>query len=129
MAIGLTTAELVDIRKDVDDLLPDTCTIRKVATVTNNIGSPVRTFTDRATSVSCRFDPVESLSLVGEERVSSMKNYIITEGQFHLTLKNGETIEETDQVVHGGVTYDVVHVDDDKSWQASVRVILNTLEH
>ena len=79
--------------------------------------------------MACRFDPVESLSLVGEERVSSMKNYIITEGQFHLTLKNGETIEETDQVVHGGVTYDVVHVDDDKSWQASVRCILNTLEH
>ncbi len=129
MALALTAGELADIRSDINELLPDTCTIRQVAYANDTLGQPARTFSDRATSVPCRIDPVKSLSLTGEERVSSMKNYIITEGQFLLTLKNGQAIQETDRVIINSVTYEVVKVDDNQSWKASVRCVLNSVEH
>ncbi len=128
MGIGLSTSELADIRTDIGDLMPDTCTIRQVTYTNDAIGAPARSFSDRATGVSCRFDPIDSVTLTGKEVVSAKKNYIITEGMFMLTLPNAQTIEETDRVVHNSVTYEVVHVDDDKSWQASVRCVLKTIE-
>ena len=128
MSIGLTVSELTDIRADIADLMPDTCTIRQIAYANDAIGAPARSFSDRATGVSCRLDPVDSITLTGKEIVSSKKNYIITEGMFVLTLPHDTTIEETDRVLHSGITYEVVHVDDDKSWQASVRCVLKTIE-
>jgi hypothetical protein len=128
MSIGLTVGELAAIRDDIADLMPDTCTIEKLATVNDAIGAAARSFSNRATGVSCRLDPIDSVTLTGNEIVSSKKNYIITEGMFMLTLPHDTTIEETDRVVHNSVTYEVVHVDDDKSWQASVRCVLKTYE-
>lgn len=128
MSIGLTAGELADIRSDVSDLLPDTCTIEQVSTTVDAIGYPTRSYSNRATNVACRLDPVESITLTGSEHVSRFKNYLITEGQFILTLPHNTTIQETDRVVHNSITYLVMHVDDDKSWQASVRCVLNTIE-
>jgi hypothetical protein len=85
MSIGLSAAELTAIRDDIADLMPDTCTIQQVAYANDAIGQPARSFSNRATGVSCRLDP------------------------------------------DGGITYEVVHVDDDKSWQASVRCVLKTI--
>ena len=129
MSIGLTAGELADIRADIADLLPDTCTIEQVSTSNDAIGAAARSYSNRATGVSCRLDPVPSVTLTGSEAVSRMKNYIITKGQFVLTLPHDTTIEETDRVIHGGKTYSIKHVDDDKSWQGSVRCVLETIEH
>lgn len=128
MSIGLTTEELTNIRADVNDLMPDTCTIQQVTYANDAIGAPARSFSTRAADVICRLDPIDSVTLTGHEVVSSKKNYIITEGMFMLTLKNDQAIEETDRIVHNSVSYEVVHVDDDKSWQASVRCVLKTIE-
>jgi hypothetical protein len=127
MSIGLSAAELTAIRDDIADLMPDTCTIQQVAYANDAIGQPARSFSNRATGVSCRLDPVDSVTLTGNETVSSIKNYLITEGMFVLTLPHDQTIDEQDRVIHGGITYEVVHVDDDKSWQASVRCVLKTI--
>jgi hypothetical protein len=125
MTIGLTASELADIRSDIIDLLPDTCTIQKLGTSNDAIGAPARSFSTRAANVICRLDPVESVTLTGKEVVSPMKNYIITEGMYVLTLRHDQTIEETDRVIHNAKTYEVVHVDE-KSWKGSVRCILKT---
>ncbi len=129
MGIGLTAGELADIRTSINDLLPDTCTIEKVAYTVSAIGAATRSYSNRATLVACRIDPVPSITLTGSEQVSRFKNYLITEGQFILTLKNDQTIAETDRIVHNSITYEVVHIDDDKSWQSSVRCVLNTIEN
>ncbi len=129
MGIGLSAGELADIRADVNELLPDTCTIQQVSTTQDAIGAADRSYATRAANVPCRLDPVPSVTLTGSEAVSRMKNYIVTKGQFVLTLANDATIEETDRVIHGGVTYSIKHVDDDKSWQAAVRCVMETIEH
>lgn len=129
MSIALTSSELTNIQNDINDLLPDTCDIRQVSTTNDSIGQPARTYTDRATGVACRFDPLSSISLMGDEKVSSLKNYIITEGMFMLTLKNGQAISVTDQVIYNSVTYEVSHIYDDKSWLASVRCVLVRMQH
>lgn len=127
--IALTSDELSDIRDDVGDLMPDTCTISLVTETADTIGYPARVYTTRASNVTCRMDPITSTSLTGIEYVSKQKNYIVTEGMYMLTLPHGTTIQETDRVTYNSQTFDVEHVDDDKSWRASVRCLVKKIEH
>jgi len=128
MSIGLTTAELSGIRADISDLMPDTCTIQKVTYTVDAIGAPARSYSTRASGVACRLDPVDSITLTGKEVVSAIKNYILTEGMYVFTLPHDTVINESDRVIHNAITYEVVHVDDSKSWDASTRCVLKTIE-
>jgi hypothetical protein len=44
--------------------------------------------------------------------------------RYMLTLPHDTTISTTGRVILGGVTYNVVSVDTNKSWMASTRVIV-----
>jgi hypothetical protein len=123
MSIGLTAAELTAIRSDVEDLLPDTCTIQYVSTSNNELGEAVRTYTARGTAIACRLDPMtgpkEEYGLFGAE--------LQTEGNWILTLKHDQTITLTDRVIKDGTTFEVIYVDPEKSWKASTRAQLKEI--
>ena len=125
--IGLTTAELADIRNDINQLLPDTCTIKYVSESVDTIGQPVRSYTNRGTAISCRLDPVANVGLMGHEAMSAMKNYFVTENMWILTLKHDQTIATTDQVIINSTTYEVRFVDGAKSWKGSTRAVLEVI--
>lgn len=127
--LGLTAAELASIRSDVNQLMPDTCTIEQVTETQDAIGSPARSFSNRATGVACRLDAFSSITSVGKDFISSMKNYLIQEGQYILTLPYDTTVIESDRIVINGSTYEIAHIDEDKSWIVSKRLVLEKVEN
>ena len=125
--IGLTITELADIRSDINQLLPETCTIQYVTETSDSIGYPARSYTNRGTAISCRLDPVANVGLMGHEAISAMRNYLITENMWMLTLKHDQTIASTDHVIIGSTTYEVRFVDGAKSWKGSTRAVLEVI--
>jgi len=119
--IGLTDAELTAIRADIEDLLPDTGYIIAVTETADGLGGQ-SIGTSIAGTVSCRLDPkiINTLNS-GEEMVGAAVE------SFHrwiLTLPYNTTIAANNQFLHNDVLYNVSSIDDDKSWKASVRVML-----
>jgi len=47
-----------------------------------------------------------------------------TEGNWILTIPWNQTITVTDRVIKDSTTFEVVYVDPEKSWKASVRAVL-----
>lgn len=128
--IGLTASELSAIRDDIEDLLPDTCTINRVSYATDSYGEADRTYSERASGVACRLDSVESITLTGFEKISQMKNFHIGEGMWFLTIPHDQIIEITDQVVVDGhsQTFEVKHVDTEKSWEGCIRAVMEDFD-
>lgn len=120
--IGLTDAELTSIRNDIEQLLPDTCTIQQLTESQNDIGEPIRTYSTRAADVSCRVDPESGFDSF--EYLGGFQDLLKYTGRFILTLPHDQTIERSDRVVVNGETFEIVEVDDSKSWKASVRCVL-----
>ena len=97
----LTAQELTDMRAVADDFLPDTCTIQTPTAGVDSTGSPTETFASTYTSVACRVDPAGA----GDEMVRNLA----LEGQsaWWLNIPYDQAIDETYQVIHGGVTYQI----------------------
>lgn len=123
MGIGLTTAELTDMRVTVLDLMPDTCTIQSMSTTKNSIGEAVHSYSNRGTSIQCRLDPLKG----HKEEYGMFGGVLQTEGNFVLTVPYDQTVTTTDRVIVDGTTFEVVFVDPEKSWNVSVRAVLKEI--
>jgi len=120
--IGLSSDELATIRADVDNLLPDTCTIQMLTITKNAIGEAVKSYSTRASDVPCRLDPITPD--LGWEVLGGFMDIVKYVGKWILTLAHDQTITLDDRVIVGSTTYEVDHISDNKSWQASVRCLL-----
>ena len=98
---AISAAELAAMRAVADDFFPDTCTIQTPTAGVDSTGSPTETFANTYTGVACRLDPAGA----GDEAVMNLA----LEGQsaWWLNIPYDQAIDETYQVVHGGVTYQV----------------------
>lgn len=114
----ITAAELAAMRAVADDFFPDTCTIQTPTASVDATGSPVETFANTYTGVACRLDPTGA----GDERVMNLA----LEGQstWWLNIPYDQVIDETYQVVHGGVTYQVKSVWAGQSYATIRRALL-----
>jgi hypothetical protein len=121
--LALTAAELTAIRNDVGQLMPDTCTIQSVSTSSNIIGEAVRSYSNRGTAISCRLDPMTG----AKEEYGLFGAVIESEGNWILTLPHNQTILTTDRVIKDSTTFEVIYVDPEKSWKASVRAVLKEI--
>jgi hypothetical protein len=101
----LTAAELEDIRDDLSDLLPDTCTVTRITRVPSdddfNPGWTETTVT--ADAIPCRLGP-----LAGRERV--LGGRVVEESDAVLTLPFDADVQGSDRITHNGTTYEVVDV-------------------
>jgi len=122
--LGLSDTELTTIRSDVEELLPDTCTIQQSVITNNAVGEPVRTYSARAENVPCRIDP-EIVMQNAFEYLGGFSDVVKANSGFRLTVAHDQTVEITDRVVCNGETYEVVAVDPGKSWKASTRATLS----
>lgn len=122
--IGLSAAELADIRADVEDLLPDTCEIQEMTITVNSIGEAEKSYATRegASAVDCRLDPITPD--LGWEVLGGFMDIVKYVGKWVLTLPHDTTIALDDRIILRSDTYEVDHISDNKSWQASVRCIL-----
>lgn len=114
----LSATELAAMRETVESALPDTCTIQSATVGRDSIGAPTRAWTDRATGVACRL-----AARTVQERVLGEKATHV--GDWVLTLAYDEVIEPGDQVLIGTDAYEVVGIDEAKSWNLGQRVGVN----
>lgn len=121
MNIGLTDAELTAIRADIADLLPDTGYIITVTNTADGYGGQT-VGTAISGTVTCRLDPRIINTLQSAEELSG--GAIEPYQRWLLTLPYNTTITTENQFLHNDVLYNVTSVDDDKSWIASVRCMV-----
>ena len=123
MGIGLTTAELASIRADIADLMPDTCIIIEVTNTPDNMGGfTAGTAAVTGGTVSCRLDAKIINTLRASEKI--VAGAIQPFHQFILTVPYDTTITTENQVQKGTEVYNVISVDEDKSWVGAIRVML-----
>jgi len=119
----LTGAELTDMRDEAELALPDTCTIQ-TPTDTNTKGSVATTYANTYTSVPCR---LANRNRFNQERELGMGLVAITD--YVLTVAFDQAIEPAYRVVHGGVTYEVITVDNaNASWRTTRRATLKLVD-
>lgn len=116
MTIGVDATLLAQMRADVANMLPDTCVIHAPSTGSVSGGRPVKTYAAAGT-VACRVDPLKS----GVALETELANREDTDLMRQLTVPHDTTLLQDYRVVHGGVTYDVIQLDYDHSWNVSVR--------
>lgn len=116
----ISAAELAAIQADIEDTaMPDTCTLMGPAVNASNGQGGYKTTRGTAiATTNCRLD-----ILLGKEQDASgaIQPYV----RSVLTLPHDTVILNSYQVIHNGITYNVVgDVSTDTSWIASKRVLL-----
>lgn len=112
----LSNAELLSMRQVIALLLPDTCIISALTEVNNGMGGVTQTWVASGT-VSCRVDIKSGKEEVIGDKLQAFQQTV-------LSVPYDTTINTTDHVVHGGVTYNVTQVNNDQSWIAVRRAML-----
>ena len=127
MGIGLSNKDLASIRADVADLLPDTGFIIAVSNTPDGAGGYTQgTAVKAGGTVNYRLDPKIISMLKGSEKMAA--GAIVPFQQWILTLPHNAPITTEDQFLDDtGTLYNVISVDEEKSWNASTRVIVEQL--
>lgn len=112
--MSLSSAELAQMRTDLNLSLPGTAVIHTYAWTSDGQGGGTATFSATGT-VSCRVSPLPSGEMVRGERVATETSRIITIPAFG-------TVTEKDRIVSNGVTYTVEEVRS-RDWEISRRVV------
>ena len=113
----LSSSDLAQIRADVLDLLPDTGYILSSSLAPDGAGGYTETW-GTAGTVAYRLDPIRQRESVAGGAVTPFHSFI-------LTLPYNTAIEpEYIFKASDGQQYNVIGLDDGKSWQASVRCMV-----
>ena len=114
----LDTTDLADLRLDLEDTLPTTCTIAYVTRTADGMGGWTQSWTNRGTAITCRLSPAGS----GYAGISAER---LQEGQaWVLSLHHDQAIEVDDKVTVGGNEYRVLQINADESEIVGRRVNL-----
>ena len=119
--MSITSAELAQMRDDIELLLPDTCAILSVTRASDGQGGWTDTWGTATASVKCRLDAINpkgrNQELVIGGAVKPFHTYV-------LSLPHGTSITTANRVEVSGQTFSVTGVDLGKSWSAVVRCIV-----
>ena len=116
--MALSSSDLTQIRADVASLLPDTGSILSSSLASDGAGGWTTTWGTASSGVSYRLDPIRQREETGGGRLDDYHN-------FQLTLPWNTTIAAENKFqASDGQLYNVIGVDDGKSWQVSVRCIV-----
>jgi SPP1 family predicted phage head-tail adaptor len=105
------------MRSTLAQLMPDTCNLLTATNVSDGAGGNTQTWGTASSGVACRLDPERAIEQLAAGAVQPFTRYV-------LTLPYNTTITSAYRVEHGGITYNVIGVDADKSWQATRRAKL-----
>lgn len=116
----LSTGDLARMRRDLESLLPDTCTIQTATTATSDYGAPTRTWADTYTAVECR------AARIGAQVRAQMRAYgeqPTAVADWVVTLHHDQVIAMGNRIVLASLTLEIVDISDDESWKAGQRVL------
>jgi hypothetical protein len=115
--------ELTLMRAEIAKMLPDTCSILTLTHVSDGAGG----WTDTRGTVSgiaCRLDYMSGSEGVAENlSAGAVQPY----SRFILTIPASVTVLPENQVLHGGLTYNVMAVNTDTSWITCKRAVLEVV--
>ncbi len=117
---GLTTAELAQMRTDIESLMPDTCSILSLTLTSDGQGGQTEAWGTATAGAACRLD-----FLGGKEALASGAIQPYTRAI--LSIAQSATITTANRVLHGGITYNVQSVNLDASWLAAKRCTLEAV--
>lgn len=121
----LSNADLVQMRADVANMLPDTCVIMASGTAqitSDGAGGWVETPTAAtAGTVACRVDPVKTQS---GQLMTTVQLQELISVQYRLTVPYDAPLTPNCKVVYAARTYQVVELKIEHSWNVSRRAIM-----
>lgn len=110
----MTARELTQMRADVLNMLPDTCSILSVAYTNDGEGGMTEAWGTVTASVACRLDFVSGAETVSGGAIQPYTKAI-------LSLPYDTTLATTNRVKIGSDTYAVKSVNDGSSWIVVIR--------
>jgi len=117
---GLTSAELVAMRHDIEELLPDTCNLLTLTTVADGQGGVTQSWGTAYSAVKCRLDYVRGLETNRAGALNPFTGWV-------LTVPQSQTITAAYRVEHSSNTYTVQTVSEGGSWLACKRAWLQRM--
>lgn len=121
---ALTADELVQMRADLETLLPDTCNLLTVTQAADGQGGYTDTWGTATTNLACRLDNSGRTS--GNTR-SVSGDSLRPFSSWILTVPQDTTLTTAYRVEHGGNTYSVTSVSAGGSWLGVKRAQLERL--
>lgn len=118
----LTAREIARAQADLEELLPDTCTIQRRQLTSDGGGGQDVVWVDLAVDVPCRIAPVGGGERSQASGQSTVSDRIAAETTHVLTVPHGQDTEEPDRVTLSGQTYIVTAVRKRGSWELARRV-------
>lgn len=113
---------LAKMRADVLTMLPDAVTVQRVTTTTDSAGFTSESWATVETTVG-RVDPINrqtSVALVAEREARRL--------YYQLTLPHDTTCLSSDRVQIGGITYEILQLSSNHSWNVSTRALIAVVE-
>lgn len=120
----LNNSELSYMREAVEQLMPDTCNLLTATNTADGSGGVTTTWGTASASVACRMDYKTDTQQDEKITAFSVRPY----SGFMLSIPYNTTINTEYRVEHGGFTYNVQAVNNDQSWIAVKRVVLERVE-
>jgi hypothetical protein len=102
MPTGIPAGTLARMRRGMNVLLPDTCTLYEVEQTNDGAGGVTETLRTVADDEPCRFDPSNARS---EKQTIGGRSAQIVEGK--LTLRHNSELAAHMRIVYGGSTWRV----------------------
>ena len=119
----LTTAEITQMRTDVETLLPDVGDILSLTQASDGQGGFTDTWGTATANVACRLDPLMGHTMVGS--METMAGAAIQPySRFTLTVPNGTAITAANRFLLSGTSYNVISLDTGRSWNLCKRMIV-----
>ena len=116
----VTDADLDFLRTCATIALPDTCLIQTAQQLSDDQGGFSEQFTISYVDIRCRLSPRS-----GSERPIAARTTV--EGSWMLTLPFDQNIDETMRIIHQALTYEVVFVNHDRTFDTVRRCLLKRL--
>lgn len=114
----LTTAEITAIRNTETLALPDTCTVSRKTLASDGRGGHSATWASVATNVACRLGRSGSKS--GVETIDA--DALQQQTPWVVTFKHDQDVRNTDRIVIGARTFEVISVEPHGAWTMALRV-------
>lgn len=112
----LSVIELEGMREDIETLLPDTAIIQTKTSTPDGMGGQSVSWSASGT-VNCRLDRQSGSETLAGGAIRPYSQWVLT-----MPYQSAVTVQNRAQ--HGGLTYNIVEVNLDKSWPDCVRAIV-----
>jgi hypothetical protein len=117
----LTTAQLAGMRADANRLLDKMATVYRRTLTTDSSGGQADSYTALPGTVACRLSATSVKSRARDmargERIEAAEGWMVS-------LPIGADVVETDRLLIGAITYEVVSAADPRSYEVNLRLIV-----